>query len=234
MLQTGCMDIYGKSLGSVFVDKYPDRCPICFSGISPNHFANVDILNRVDKAKNPHRLTMIFACPKDDCRNLFLSYYVPRAHVQHGQAYYFDSSLPAKRQTRGFSTHIKNVSEEFCQTYAQAEVAEQEGLDKVCGPAYGRALEILIKDYLITKKPEEEEAIKAEHKLGKLIADKVEDGRIRAIATRAAWLRNDEIHYQRKWVDKDVQDLKGTIELVVHWIEAEMLTQELIISMPAN
>ena len=38
----------------------------------------------------------------------------------------------------------------------------------------------------------------------------------------------------RKWLDKDLNDLKSLIELVVHWINAECLSEELEASMPEH
>ena len=54
------------------------------------------------------------------------------------------------------------------------------------------------------------------------------------MASRAAWLGNDETHYIRKWVDKDVQNLKSLIDLTIRWIESEIETKQLLTEMPEN
>ena len=36
----------------------------------------------------------------------------------------------------------------------------------------------------------------------------------------------------RKWVGKDITDLKMLIDLTLHWISSEVLTRELETSMP--
>ena len=46
------------------------------------------------------------------------------------------------------------------------------------------------------------------------------------MAKGAIWLGNDETHYERKWVDKDIDDLKTLIDLTLHWINYETLTEQ--------
>jgi hypothetical protein len=92
-------------------------------------------------------------------------------------------------------------------------------------------LEFLIKDYLINSRPRDEAQIRA-IMLGPCIENYVADPRTKQVAKRATWLGNDETHYQRRWVDKDLGDLKTMIRLVLHWIEAEALTAEALTSMP--
>jgi hypothetical protein len=68
--------------------------------------------------------------------------------------------------------------------------------------------------------------------LGSCIETFVSDAKLKSVAKRATWLGNDETHYQRRWVDKDVTDLKTLINLALHWIEAEHLTEQALSSMP--
>jgi hypothetical protein len=68
--------------------------------------------------------------------------------------------------------------------------------------------------------------------LGTCIEEYVKDANIKVVAKRATWLGNDETHYERRWKDKDLNDLKTMINLVQHWIQAEHLTKEALKSMP--
>ncbi|MGO9404241.1 MAG: hypothetical protein ACLPVW_12315 [Terriglobales bacterium] len=126
---------------------------------------------------------------------------------------------------------IKRVSPDFVAIFEQAEGAEQRGLKLVCGPGYRKALEFLIKDYVIKTDPDQAEQIKKQT-LAKCIADHVSSDRIKQIAARAVWLGNDETHYLRKWDGKDLVDLKGLVALTVHWIEMEELTKAVLADMP--
>lgn len=68
--------------------------------------------------------------------------------------------------------------------------------------------------------------------LGNCIKSYVDDSRIKTVAQRAVWLGNDETHYIRKWEGKNLNDLKKLIELTVHWIEMERLTESFKEEMP--
>jgi hypothetical protein len=56
----------------------------------------------------------------------------------------------------------------------------------------------------------------------------VEDANVKECARRAAWLGNDETHYERRWTDKDVTDLKRLITLSANWIENVLLTRKYV------
>jgi len=180
-------------------------------------------------ASGDRRVEAVFRCPNSRCHEVFIGYY--GAH-QNGH-YYLNRTEPRKYVAHSFSDTINSISSSFPTIYNQAQKAENDGLDQVCGPGYRKALEFLIKDYLIGKATgaEEKEAIEKEQ-LGTSIANRIQDANIKGVAKRAAWLGNDETHYIRKWEQKDLQDLKKLIDLTVHWMEAEALTTELMKEMP--
>jgi hypothetical protein len=64
------------------------------------------------------------------------------------------------------------------------------------------------------------------------IKERVTSPNIVTTASRAAWLGNDEIHYERKWEGKDLEDLKTLLTLTVKWIEMEELTKKAAKDMP--
>ena len=49
---------------------------------------------------------------------------------------------------------ISDLSSSFVEVYKQAERAEHDGLNLICGMAYRRALEFLVRDYCVDKFPE--------------------------------------------------------------------------------
>lgn len=117
--------------------------------------------------------------------------------------------------------NINEVSKEFVDIYKQAAIAEAYGLINICGVAYRKAAEFLIKDYVIRKFPESEESIKKEF-LGKIISDKLIDfPKIQTLAQATAWLGNDETHYVRKHNDKDLADLKVFLLAAATFIAAD-------------
>jgi hypothetical protein len=131
-----------------------------------------------------------------------------------------------------FTEPVKGISNTYCEIYEEAHKAEEFGLTQICGVGYRKALEFLIKDYLISLHSADQTTIEA-MMLGPCIENYVTDPRIKEVAKRATWLGNDETHYQRRWIGKDLGDLKTLINLALHWIEAEHLTAEALKSMPS-
>ncbi|MGO9290312.1 MAG: hypothetical protein ACLQIJ_16385 [Polyangia bacterium] len=41
-----------------------------------------------------------------------------------------------------------------------------------------------------------------------------------------------QVHYERRWVDKDITDLKRLITLSANWIENALLTRKYVAEMP--
>lgn len=105
------------------------------------------------------------------------------------------------------------------------------GLLQVCGVGYRKALEYLVKDYLISLHPSKEDTYK-QLALGNCIAHHVVNTNVKNIGERATWLGNDETHYIRKWEDKDVSDLKKLINITSKWIEQELETKKILEEMP--
>lgn len=203
-------------------DEMPDKCPFCHNSISPNPLYGF-------KRDENYQLDVFFSCPNDKCQKTFIGEYLEGQNTNY---YSFQNKV-----TKGtiikktFADSIKDLSPSFEEIYNQAYFSEQEKLMEICGVGYRKALEFLIKDYAKFKHPTDSEQIEKKF-LGKCIADYIDDSRIKVVAKRAVWLGNDETHYVRKWAGKDLTDLKKLIELTVHWIEMEFLTDSFEDSMP--
>ncbi|WP_339803961.1 DUF4145 domain-containing protein [uncultured Marinobacter sp.] len=120
---------------------------------------------------------------------------------------------------------LEDISPGFVEIYAQVQEAEALGLDSLVGVGYRKALEFLIKDYLISKNPDDEHKI-SRMLLAQCIRKYVTDPNIKDCADRAVWLGNDEAHYVRKWSDRDIEDLKTLLKLTRYWLSSEFLTAE--------
>ncbi|MCF7910619.1 hypothetical protein K9L16_03030 [Candidatus Pacearchaeota archaeon] len=185
------------------------ECPFCF------HQIEIQDLSSVYWAKN-NQLQLFLKCKK--CNNAFIGY---TRYNSGDQIFHIDSVSKGNHKTRKFQEEINELSPNFVKIYGEAEFAEQEKLMEICGVGYRKALEFLIKDYLIKKIPGKEEEIK-EKFLGKCISELIEDTRIKEIARRATWLGNDETHYFRKWEGKDLGDLKNLINMTLHFISMDI------------
>lgn len=200
-------------------------CPSCHRSIQP-----IVVYQAENKAKN--RVMVFMTCPNGQCQQGFVTMYqldATKAVLNFDRVF---NTIPIEK---GFEKRIETVSPSFEKIYNQASHAEQVGLDEIAGLGYRKALEFLIKDFVSSLQTEEEiiENIKR-IALGKCINDYVPDPRIIKVAKRVAWLGNDHAHYVKKWVTKDLKDLKILLELTVHWVDAELLTQELDVDMPQS
>jgi len=200
------------------LNRYPDKCPYCHNNILPNPLNGHTVKQTFEIA---------FTCTNNTCQKVFIGYY----HVDQLGNGAFITTSSGNLLTKVFADSIINVSPNFGLLYNQSYQAEQYGLTEICGVGYRKALEFLIKDYAITKHPASEAEIKS-IMLGTVINGFIEDDKIKAAASRAAWLGNDETHYVRRWESKDLQDLKRLIDLTVHSIEMDALLKEIEIEMP--
>ncbi len=209
--------------GSYTIYGAPNSCPYCHKSIHPI------VLGAHESAST---LEVFMYCPNSNCNSSFIAYYYINAFgYDFPAAEYLDKTNFGNITTQLFSETINGISTQFEKVYNQSYAAEQYGLKEICGGGYRKALEFLMKDYAISKNPNDK--IKVENAfLGDVIKNYVKDERIKKVAKRAAWLGNDETHYLRKWIEKDIEDLKKLISLTVHWIEMEALTATFEIDMP--
>lgn len=211
---------------TVSVDQHPDECPRCHHAMTPTfHFAFYDE-NRWQKKDC---LQIIYRCPRLQCNQLFIANH----ESMDSSCRYFNLSYlaPLNKNNKVFSNTIKTISPNFCSIYNQSFAAEQDGLMEICGVGYRKSIEFLIKDYLIKLNHGRKEEIEKK-RLGDCLEQDIKNDSIKNIAKRATWLGNDETHYFRTWVGKDVQDLKRLIDLTVHWLEMEKLTEDIVTDMP--
>lgn len=209
-------------LTTVVVDQYPDRCPICLHAIGPVDTEQHWVVEQ-------RRVEIVFRCPRPECQHYFVARYNWKPPKNHEYSLFEAVPLTVVPTTR--SEVITSVSPDFVAVCREAEEADRRHLKRICGPGYRKALEFLIKDYIIKSRLGKADEIKG-LSLGKCIKTYIKNAEIRLVAERAVWLGNDEAHYLRKWAEKDLNDLRTLIELTVHWIEMEHLTEQAVKGMP--
>ncbi len=150
------------------------------------------------------------------CKSAFVGY----AHLRNGN-YHINKLSKGNHKATKFNQEIIEISPQFVKIYGESEFAEQENLSEICGVGYRKALEFLIKDYLINKDSEQETVIRS-NSLGNCINTMINNPRMKEVARRATWLGNDETHYSREWEDKDINDLKRLIQIAVSFISMEL------------
>ena len=193
--------------------EHPSQCPIC------HHHISVDGLYGIyNHTIDQHEI--LFQCNNSECQHLFIGIY-DSSNPSH-----LEDLIPKKLKPVKMNENIKSISPSFYKIYAQALEAEALGLDEITGVGLRKALEFLIKDYCVHKNPTKEEDIKKTLLMQTINTYMSEASKLKSVATKAVWLGNDETHYVRKWEDKDISHLKMLIDLTLHWIESELLTDE--------
>ena len=202
------------------VDRVPDQCPMCHRSVTPDFkFSHV-----VPRAGLPHgRVSNVYACPSDACMQLFISHFNENPAGGMG-TYNFIMSVPKTPVNPMVFKGIAETSPSFVEIYTQALHAEGLGLDQIAGVGLRKSLEFLVKDYCSAERPSDAENIKR-IQLGPCIENYVSDQNIKECAKLASWLGNDETHYVRKWVDRDITDLKDLLGLTMSWIETSLKTK---------
>lgn len=196
-----------------YLYNYPNECPYCHKHIIPEFVS--DYLE-----KDQYYIYTTLACPNAECDVPFIAKYARQSQND----YFYEGLTHYTLKSENFSDDVNDTSQMFSQIYNEAFFAEQNGLHEICGVGYRKSLEFLIKDYLIKLFPDKEEQIK-KNTISNCIHSFVEDARLKSAASRAIWLGNDHTHYEKKWNDKDLNDLKNLIKLTINWIESEIMTK---------
>lgn len=211
------------SIQQIAMESWPDRCPICHRSI--------DAIYRMGSFALPRKPQAIFECPSAQCRQLFIAHYVETGH--NTSTYRVQETSPVKYMAQPHPEQITKTSADFVTIYDQAMQAESAKLDQLVGMGLRKALEFLIKDFLVKEHAEEADEIRR-MLLGRCIEKYVDDGKLKMAAQRAAWLGNDETHYERRWDTKDVTDLKRLVHLTENWIDSALVLRQYEDEMPAS
>ena len=193
-----------------------DKCPVCHKNI---------VVDDVTYVNNDKELIMLTVCPNAKCQRLFVTRYEAVQKLLSKDLKYWKKAgqWPSNAEV-DISESINIISSGFSEIYGQATKAKELGLSQICGVGYRKALEYLIRDYCIYFKKDSDENIKKKP-LENVIDTYIDNNNIKQMAKRAVWLGNDETHYTRKWIDRDVEDLIKLIDLTMKWIDLEYTTQ---------
>lgn len=198
----------------------PDNCPYCFKSISARVVGNSGY-----DSKQKLNISALFQCPS--CKKFFAKEYQVTSGFSSNINGHETNLIPykmVKNITYDLPEEVESVSKSFKEIYYQALVAESENLEQICGIGYRKSIEFLIKDFLINFMSKDKEQI-AKLPLGQSIK-KIENDRIQSLATASTWLGNDETHYQRKYEDKDLTDMKRFIKALTFYISSEVVASE--------
>ncbi len=197
-------------------------CPKCLTGSSKNIISGFYSNN-----KSGLQISLIRVC--HECGELyFQTYQLAKNYSDYERnidlTKFTAVTYPYYQTACKFTEEIKSLSPQFCKIYEQAFSAESENYNEICGMGYRKALEFLLKDYLILTFPEQKTDIEKEF-LGDAIK-RITDIKIQNLSKRCIWLGNDECHYIRKQTDYNIADLKLFIKALLTYIESELAYQK--------
>ena len=203
----------------MFLEAIPDVCPRCKISTQPT-------VNSATVVFNTEYYQVVFKCTH--CHKLFTATY----KEVNNRNFKLIEVEPHVHIPREFSKTMMNVSKDFIEIYNQARFAEEANLDRIAGMGYRKAVEFLLKDYVFkhieTKINSNDKDKMSKMYLSVFIEQYITNNRIKELSKRIAWLGNDETHYVKLHLDKDINDLKKLIDLSIYFIESEILAKESI------
>ena len=128
------------------------------------------------------------------CFDVFISHYSEGERDESGYVLFkkLDYIEPNYFEIKTFSDSIEREFPNFSKIYNQALEAEHRGLDEIAGMGYRKALEFLIKDFLIEQDEGKKVSIE-KMPLGKCIEDLIDNKQLKIVVSRATWLGNDQV-----------------------------------------
>lgn len=211
-----------RSVFSIELDK---RCIHCGDIMTPNVITTSSVLD-------PQ--TPIFAVlSRCSCCGQFIAnaYYTTdkheRCYARTGDLVFQTDRVPYSYSVKvdyDMPDEIESISPSFKVIYQQSQMAEAYKMDQIAGVGYRKAIEFLVKDYLINFKQQDQEFI-SKLFLGKAI-EQIDHDQIKTLAKAATWIGNDETHYTRRWEDKNISDMKQFIRAISFYISTEYALSE--------
>lgn len=197
-----------------------DKCPICQYGIdmSTCNYTNFHDMHDISKSFN---ILSVYCCPH--CHNGFVVIHYMNVQknrfVEKSQSVYptIASSLQADE-------NIRQISPGFYEIYNQCLIAKNEGLNRIYGMGFRKALEKLVKDYSIYGHQKDEKWIRTnrEATLHKCIEKYFKDSDVKTALMACKWLGNNESHYENCNTEEDLQLFEDLIEDTLYYIHREI------------
>lgn len=188
----------------------PNECPYCNAKIDGSYYKTLH--------ENESISLGLVLCTYAECRKGF----TVRLRRVTSLSYEIVELLP-KPLPKLNMNGLDGLFPDFERIYKQAQDVDALGYSDIAGPGYRKAIEFLVKPYLVDLNSDEKEQIENESLAHSL--KRIGDPRIQKVLTKAYWLANDETHYARKWEQYDISDLKTLINLVIYYIASEEMAK---------
>lgn len=206
----------------------PSECPCCNKTLGNDLYPIMAINNANpddnDENDNIEECSVVSVYRCSSCNELFALWSNHSKQDDGGYKCDVIDTYPFNKQITSFSDEIASLSSDFVEIYSQAEIAEHQGLNYICGIGYRKALEHLVDAYVRYKNPSA--TINANDKLSSKISNYIADDRIKTLAQKATWLGNDQTHILIKHTDRDIQDMKKFIKAMITLIDCDFAFED--------
>jgi len=205
---------------SVINISIPNLCPFCHKNMNPSLVNKTKYDNILKK-----NVAILFQCSY--CYKYFSAEYKVNSYTNTLQAHTSEKlpNIPSVKIEYNLPEEIDVFSTQFREIYTQSLSAEEHGLTAISGVGFRKSIEFLVKDFLIKfVNHEDSEKIKT-MPLSQSIK-KIDNDKIISLAIASTWLGNDETHYQRKFENKDVKDMKKFIKALTFYVSSEVVAFE--------
>lgn len=216
----------GQKFHSIYID-IDEYCPHCKKSMSP--IIIYAVTSKIVVKNSSNTVGLFLQCSRKSC-NKYYSLEIP-CRTDNWSNLENTNSKPIPYT---YSPHLENTLPpnlneafpDFKKIYDQSLEAESMGLDEIAGVGYRKAVEFLIKEYVIKQHPENKEKVESKF-LGNVIKNDLTDiPKVQSLAQAAVWIGNDETHFTRIHEDKDLRDMKSFLEAAALFISANLKADE--------
>lgn len=194
----------------------PNECPHCHNNIMPEI---IHLEHGRDNSQKPILLVRCTVCNKYYALEFDVKFEAGQ-RIAYVQPYWYEPRVNVQ-----LPNQIDEIIPEFRDIYEQAEIANEIGLDWIAGMGYRRALEFLVKKYLVYKYPDSNKDFLA-LTLNQAIKE-IDDEKLQKTAKFSSYLGNDESHILVKFEDKDIDDLKLLINKLTNDIASDIIEMQM-------
>src|SRR5665213_999802 len=138
---------HSGTVTSTTIDRFPDECPFCH-GREKQAPQNRTLL-AVTNARGEYELFLAMRCLLESCGRTYFGVY-RKAGSTSAADYTLAEFMPPTPLRIRREKAVENISRDFYEIYDQASVADEYGLSLIAGAGYRKAIEYLVKDYVVS------------------------------------------------------------------------------------
>ena len=202
----------------------PCICPHCGFSMAPNKITHA-VATHVSVTTY-----LLLILKANCCSKTFYAVYT-KGYNAGDKEYKYSTHFP-KQMPKVLPREL-SFSPRFIALHAQAHTAELHGHFELAGSGYRNAIEVLIKDFAVTKMGEPENKVAAKS-LREAIESYLPGDALKNGADMVRYLGNDSTHYQQKHDGLSFSILKDYVEIFITRISSEIKMLEPPIQMPRN